>query len=106
MGENFEDVYGNFDQPRKYVMGEPMKASEARMRAKNSSKIIAEKELAEIYDKIIEQCNQGSFELVIDGTLSVHAKNRLNELGYNHCEVFEPTGKKTKISWLVDMEEK
>ena len=105
MGENFEEYYGNFDQRRKYIKGEPMKASEARMRAKNSSKIIAEKELKEIYDKIVEECSKGSFELVIDNQLSVHAKNRLTELGYTHCEVYEPSGKKTKISWLVEQDE-
>lgn len=82
---------------------EPIKAMDARMRSRNASKIIAEEELADIFDKIAAACSKGEFDIYTDKKLSSHAKNRLTELGYDYTEKVDY---QTRISWYKENIEK
>ena len=79
-------------------MSEAISAQEAKERARNRSRIIAEEELQSIYPLIEAACSRGEYELYYRGNLSQHSFNRLKELGYK-AEEMKSREETIYISW-------
>lgn len=79
-------------------MSEAISAQEAKERARNRSRIIAEEELQSIYQLIEEACARGEYEVYYKGNLTQHSFNRLKELGYK-AEEMKSREETIYISW-------
>ena len=79
-------------------MIEVITAQEAKERARNRSRIIAEAELTNVYPLIEEACARGEYEVYYRGNLTQHSFNRLQELGYK-AEVVKSKEDTIHISW-------
>ena len=64
-------------------------AEEAKKRADNSSKILVESELKEVYDEVYEAAGRGQYEVNINKILTKEALKRLTELGYKYDPIGE-----------------
>ena len=80
---------GNFGVcPTKKRLFSVINAEEAKKRSENSSKILVESELQEVYDEVYDAAGKGLYNVNVNKMLSEEALKRLVELGYK----YEPIG--------------